>query len=231
MRGSHRYWWAAIFASTLPIALVASVAQASSSAPSAGQSPNAGLTSVHAMPGTSAVSLYQNKSLFIRKLNTGTVDGPLQDAPGTYSYAVRKRGSSSSSTPLAAISGVVLKAGDNATVLVGFTTAGIRKMWAWHNPTSSVPSGKARVIFRHVASASAIDIYFGSTKRADGLSNGQGSSVEVAAGNNSVTVDLHGTHTPVIGPISYGFSSGTTTVLYVMGSLTAKTLGFATQRY
>ena len=129
IRGRNRFWCAAIFASSLPLALVTSPALASSSAPNGGQSPNAGLTAVHAMPGTSALSLYQNKNLFIRKLNTGTVDGPLQDTPGTYSYSVRKRGSSSSSTPLAVITGVVLKAGDNATVLAGFTTAGLRKMW------------------------------------------------------------------------------------------------------
>jgi hypothetical protein len=183
------------------------------------------------MPGISAVSLYANSDVLINKLNTGTVDGPINVTPARYNFAVRTRGSSGDSAPLAAITGVVLTANENATVVAGFTATGLRKMWVSVNPTTSVASGKARVIFRHVASAPPVDVYLGSTKKVNNLVNSQQATLTIPAASNDVKVDLSNTATTVVGPTSYNFASGQTTIIYIIGSATAKTLGFATQRY
>ncbi len=215
----------------LSVATAFSVVGLSAFTATAQGSTDASLTAVHALPGTSAVSVYANNAVLINRLDTGTVDGPISLTPGTYAFAIRPRGSSSSSVPLTLIKGAVLTSGENATLVAGFTTTGIKKLWLIANPTSSIASGKARVIIRHVASAPGIDVYFGSTREVTNLTNANQAVLVVPSGSDSVSVDLNGTTTVVVGPTSYGFNAGTTTILYVIGSQTAKTLGFATQRY
>jgi hypothetical protein len=198
---------------------------------SASSTPPTQITAVHAMPGTPAVTVYQNGGVLIRRLNTGTVAGPITVNPGTYSYAVRPRTAAASSAPLVAISGVRLITGEHASLVAGFTATGQRKIWVSPNPQSAVPSGKARLIVRHVAAAGAIDMYVGSTMKVSGLVNGMQATSIVSAGTKSIKVDLHNSSAAVIGPVNYTLRAGTTTVLYVIGASATTTLGFATQRY
>jgi hypothetical protein len=53
----------------------------------------------------------------------------------------------------------------------------------------------------------------------------------VPAGTISVSVDVTGTSTTVIGPASLKFKAGTTSIVYAIGSASGKTLTVAVQRY
>jgi hypothetical protein len=221
-----------LIASALPVAAVAVAAGVTAPAVSASSSDStAQLTLVHAMPGVSAVSVYANGERLVRKLNTGTVDGPINVPAGRYSYAVRLKGASSSSTPLTGIAGIVLHSGENDSLVAGYTPLGVKKMWVFSNPMTSLASGKTRVIVRDVANAPALDVYFGTAIKIRALANSSQVVLVMPAVDTDVKVTLHGTSAAVIEPTGYDFKDGQTTVLFVMGSATAKDLGFATQRY
>jgi hypothetical protein len=53
----------------------------------------------------------------------------------------------------------------------------------------------------------------------------------VPASDVSVSVDVTGKTTTVIGPASFNFKAGTTTVIYAIGSAAGKTLTVAVQTH
>ena len=91
--------------------------------------------------------------------------------------------------------------------------------------------GDARVIVRHVADAPGVDVYAGNTKVVTDLINPNQATLVIPAGKVSVSVDVTGTTTTVIGPATFNFKAGTTTVIYAIGSAAGKTLTVAVQSY
>ena len=91
--------------------------------------------------------------------------------------------------------------------------------------------GDARVIVRHLAEAPGVDVYAGTSKVVTDLTNPDQATLVIPAGSVPVSVDVTGTTTTVIGPATFEFKAGTTTIVDAVGSAAGKTLTVATETY
>ena len=191
--------------------------------------PSAEVTVVHGIPKT-PVDVYLNGKLVLKDFVFDTVTKPIALAPGSYSVAIRPHGASSTSMPILSTT-VKVTPGENATIIANLTAKGAPTLNAFANPTSSLPMGDARVVIRHVADAPAVDVYAGKTKVVSDLKNPLKATLVIPAGNVTVRVDVANTTTTVIGPATFDFKAGTTTVIYAVGNAAGKSLTVAVQSY
>ena len=187
------------------------------------------VTVIHGIPNT-PVDVYVNGKLTLPDFTFGKVAGPLALPAGSYAIAVRPHGAPSTSAPILSDS-VALTAGEDATVVADLTATGSPTLSVFANPTTPVAMGDARVIVRHLAEAPGVDVYAGTSKVVTDLVNPNQATLVVPAGHVSVSVDVTGTTTTVIGPASFNFKAGTTTVIYAIGSAAGRTLTVAVQSY
>lgn len=190
---------------------------------------SAEVTVVHGIPKT-PVDVYLDGKLAFSDFVFGTLTKRIALAPGSYLVAIRPHGASSTSTPILSTT-VKLTADENASIVANLTDRGAPTLNAFGNPTSSLPMGDARVIIRHVADAPGVDVYAGNTKVDSDLINPLKATLVIPAGKVTVKVDVANTTTTVIGPATFNFKAGTTTVIYAIGSAAGKTLTVAVQTY
>ncbi len=187
------------------------------------------VTVVHGIPKT-PVDVYVNGKLTLPDFTFDKVAGPLALPAGTYAIAVRPHGASSTSAPILSQS-VALTAGEDASVVANLAASGSPTLSVFANPTAPVAMGDARVIVRHLAEAPGVDVYAETSKVVTDLTNPNQATLVVPAGKISVRVDVTRTTRTVIGPASFNFKAGTTTVIYAIGSAAGKTLAVAVQSY
>lgn len=211
----------AITASTVAPLLVNTAAHASTA--------SAEVTVVHGIPKT-PVDVYLDGKLAFNDFVFGTVTKPIALAPGSYAVAIRPHAASSASTPILSTT-VKVTAGEIATIVANLTAKDAPTLHAFADPTSSLPMGDARVIIRHVAYAPGVDVYAGKTRVVSDLINPLEATLVIPAGKVTVKVDVANTTTTVIGPATFNFKAGTTTVIYAIGSAAGKTLTVAVQTY
>ena len=204
-----------------PLALAVPVAQAATG--------TAQVTVVHGIPNT-PVDVYVDGSRALSNFKFGTVTGPISLPSGSHAIAVRAAGAAASTAPILKAT-ASLMAGDNATIVANLTADGKPTLTPFANPTAAVPSGMARLVVRRTAAAPAVDVLAGGAAVVKSLTNPNGRTLMVPAGTLSASVAAAGTTAPVIGPVSLKLKSGTTTIVYAIGSLTGKTLTAATQTY
>lgn len=204
-----------------PLALAVPTAQAATG--------TALVTVVHGIPNT-PVDVYVDGAKALSNFRFGTVTGPISLPAGSHAVAVRPAGAAASSVPILTAT-AALTAGENATIVANLTAAGKPTLTPFANPTTAVPSGMARLVVRHTAAAPAVDVLAGGTAVIKALTNPNESSLMVPAGTLTASVAAAGTTAPVIGPVSLSLKSGTTTIVYAIGSLSGKTLTAATQTY
>jgi len=203
---------------------------ATTSAHAAGMAKSvASVTVVHGIPNT-PVDVYVDGKAVVRDFKFAGVTRSLDLAPGTYDLAVRSAGSPPSSSPVLSAN-VALHAGENLSVVANLTAGGKPALNAFVNPTGSIPAGDARLVVRHVAAAPAVDVYAGTEKVISDLTNPHQQVLLVPAGKITVKVDVAGTMTTVIGPAVLELRAGWTTIVYAIGSASAKNLTVAEQFY
>lgn len=223
MRTSRMVAAAALSAAGVSVLAAPSIAQASSG--------TAMITVVHGIPKV-AVDVYVNNKLTLKHFVFDKVAGPLSLPAGSYALAVRAAGAKASSAPLLKAT-VMLKAGEDATVIAHLTTKGAPTLQAFANPTAMLGKGMARVIVRHLADAPGVDVYAGSTKVVKDLTNSHQSVLVIPAGKVKISVDVTGTKKTVIGPATFTFAAGTTTIVNAVGNAATmpSTLTVAVQSY
>jgi hypothetical protein len=223
MRIHHRILLAAGVVTSAGAGLLAAAmpAQASSAA--------AEVTVVHGIP-AAPVTVYEDGKVLIKHFVFGNVVGPIALKPGTYAIAIRNYGAKVSAKPILA-ENLQLTAGEDASIVAGLNSSGKADLSFFQNPTSSVPKGYARLVVHHLAAAPSVDIYAGKTKIATKVTNGEQSAVSIPPGVHTLKLDVSGTQTIVLGPTKYTLKAGTTTVLYVIGSSSGKTLAIEAQTY
>ena len=124
-----------------------------------------------------------------------------------------------------------VSSGEDASIVADLTASGSPTLSLFADPTTSVPVGDTRVIVRHVAEAPGVDVYAGTSKVVTDLTNPNQAALVIPAGKVPVSVDVTGTTTTVIGPATFHFLAGRTTVVYAIGSAAGKTLTVAVQKY
>jgi hypothetical protein len=183
---------------------------------------------VHGIPNT-PVNVFVNGKSTLSDFKPGTVAGPLSLPGGTYKVTVfAASNTKGTGTPVISASATV-EAGKNYSLVAHLTAAGKPTITPYVNDTSAVAAGKARIIVRHDAAAPAVDVRANGTVAFAGLTNPKQAQADLAAGSVKADVVLAGTKTVAIGPATLDLKEGTATVVYAVGSASAKTLTLVTQ--
>lgn len=189
---------------------------------------DAKLSVFHGVPGLT-VDVYVNNALTLDDFEPGTVAGPLELAPGTYSVAITAADAADASAPAIGPVDLVLESGKNYTAAAHLTPAGEPTATLFTNDISTLEAGEGRLTVRHVAAAPAVDVLAGGAPVITNLSNPAESLLTLPAGTISASVAATGTTAPVIGPADVNVAEGVNTIVYAYGSLDNATLALGIQ--
>ena len=211
------------------VAAVAAAAPLTLLAAPASAADNATVTVVHGIPAT-PVDVYVDGTAALKNFQFKTVTNPITLPAGSHAIAVRPAGASPSSSPILSAD-ENLTAGANVTLVANLKANGDPTLTPFVNYTSETPAGQARVVVRHTAAAPAVDVLAGNKVVVDNLINGKQAALFVPAGQLSASVAVHGTTTPVIGPVSLSPQAGQTLIVYAIGKASDNSLTAVTQSY
>ena len=125
---------------------------------------------------------------------------------------------------------VALPATGNYTVVAHLDGAGAPKLSVFSNDTVVLAAGKGRLTVRHTAAAPAVDVRANGAVAFTNLTNPNEAKADLAAGTISADVVPTGASSPVvIGPAKLTITSGSSLIVYAVGSLSGGTLQVLTQ--
>ena len=184
---------------------------------------------VHGIPGT-PVNVFVNGKLTLTDFKPGTVAGPLQLPPGSYTVTVFPASNmTGTGTPVIKAT-ATLTGGENVSLVAHLSAAGKPVLTAFVNDTAAVAAGQARLVVRHTAAAPAVDVRANQQVAFKDLTNPNQAMADLPAGSISADVVLAGTSTVVIGPATLDLAEGTETIVYAVGSANDKTLSLVVQK-
>jgi hypothetical protein len=197
-------------------------------APAQAAEGDAQLSVFHGVPGLT-VDIYVNNALTLDDFTPGTLAGPLDLAPGTYTVAITASDAADASAPAIGPVDLTLEAGGNYTAVAHLTEASAPTATLFTNDTSTVAAGEGRLTVRHVAAAPAVDVLAGGSPAITNLVNPNESVLTLPAGTISAAVAATGTTAPVLGPSDLTVAEGANTIVYAWGSLADSTLALGLQ--
>lgn len=187
----------------------------------------AALSVVHGVPDL-AVDVYANGNRVLSNFTFGTVTDPLSLDPGTYELAIRPAGADPASAPVLSAK-ATLQAGQNVSVVAHLDAQGKPRLSLFANDTSTLASGKGRLIVRHTAQAPAVDVRAGGQVVFANLANPNEAKADVDAKTYSVDLVPAGQSQVVFGPVDLPVAAGSATIVYAIGSLEGKSFRLVTQ--
>jgi hypothetical protein len=197
-------------------------------APAQAAEGDAQLSVFHGVPGLT-VDVYVNNALTLDDFAPGSLAGPLDLAPGTYTVAITASDAADASAPAIGPVDLTLEAGGSYTAVAHLAEAGTPTATLFTNDTSTVAAGEGRLTVRHVAAAPAVDVLAGGSPAITNLVNPNESVLTLPAGTISAAVAATGTTAPVIGPADLEVAEGANTIVYAWGSLTDANLALGVQ--
>ncbi|MBO9556343.1 DUF4397 domain-containing protein [Cellulomonas sp.] len=205
------------------LALAAPAAQAASG--------TATLYVLHGVPGLT-VDVWVNGERTLDDFTPGSLAGPLDLAPGTYSVAITAADAADASSPAIGPVDLPLEAGASYTAVAHLDASAKPTATLFTNDMSTLAAGQGRLTVRHVAAAPAVDVLAGGSPVISGLTNPNEKVLDLPAGTVSASVVAAGTTSPaLLGPADVNVKEGANTILYAWGDATAtpSTLALATQ--
>jgi len=188
------------------------------------QTGDATLTVIHGVPGV-IVDVCADGKTAISGF-TFTSQKTLSLPAGSYSLGVVKTGqacSSASSANYLASASATLSSGENASAIAYLNDGGKPALGLYENDTAAVPSGRGRLVLSHNADAPAVKVAAGSTALAASLEPGAQAAVTLPATTYSgVNVDVASSGTAAISGASVPVKAASDTIVYVVGSSSAK---------
>jgi hypothetical protein len=176
------------------------------------------------------VNVFVNGKLTLPNFTPGTVAGPLALPAGSYQVKVFPAANTAGTgTPVLQATATV-SSGQNVSLVAHLDAAGKPALTPYVNDTAKIDAGKARLVVRHTAAAPAVDVRAAGTPVVRGLTNPQSRELAVPAGTVKADVVLAGTSTVAIGPADLGLTEGADTIVYAIGSASAKNLGLVVQK-
>lgn len=192
------------------------------------QTANATVYVVHGIPGVT-VDVYVNGKATLAGFKPGTVAGPLSLPSAEYTIDVRKAGDPATATPLFSAKATP-PAGANVSLVAHLDANGTPEITPYANDVTCPPTGQGRLVVRHDAAAPAVDVLAGGKAVITNLSNPNEKALELPAGTVNASVVPTGMTSPVvIGPAPVPVTAGNVTIVYAVGSLSAKSLTVVTQ--
>jgi hypothetical protein len=195
---------------------------------SAADASKAHLSVLHGVPGLT-VDVWVNGERTLDDFTPGSLAGPLELAPGTYTVAITASNAADASSPAIGPVDLPLAAGMSYTAVAHLNASGAPTATLFTNDTSATAAGQGRLTVRHVAAAPAVDILAGGSAVITNLVNPQEKKLDLPVGTVSAAVAATGTTTPVLGPADVPVADGKNTIVYAWGSLADGNLALATQ--
>ena len=192
-----------------------------------GSAEAASLTVVHGVPGLRA-DVYVNGVKRLDGFAAGSMTSPLRLPAGAYALALRRSGAPASGKPLLATR-IWLGADTNASIVAHLAANGKPELTVYRNDVSSLPAGRARVVFRHVAAAPRVELQVDGRVLGGTVTSDANAPPCVPAGDHQLQVRLPGGRS-VWGPSMVSLRPGTVYLVYAIGSLKLGTLDQLVQR-
>jgi Domain of unknown function (DUF4397) len=188
----------------------------------------ASVTVVHGIPNT-PVNVFVNGKSTLTNFQPGTIAGPLELPAGSYEVKVFPAANTAGTgTPVIDATAAV-QAGQNVTLVAHLDASGNPTLTPYVNDTSTIAAGKARLVVRHDAAAPAVDVRANGKVAFAALTDPNQATADLPAGSISADVVLVGTSTVAIGPATLNLAAGSETIVYAVGSASAKTLSLVVQ--
>lgn len=185
------------------------------------------LSVLHGIPAT-PVDVWVNGAKTLDNFMPGDLAGPLQLAPGDYTFVLTAVGDPITS-PVLTVGPVALAANTSYTAAAHLSAAAAPMVSLFTNDISATPASKGRLTVRHVAAAPAVDILANGSVAFPGLTNPNEVKADLAVGTYSAQVNLAGTGTKVLGPADVPVTAGKNVIVYAWGSADANNLALAVQ--
>jgi hypothetical protein len=185
------------------------------------QSGDAALTVIHGVPGVTVDVCADGKAAISGF--TFNSQKALSLPAGTYSLGIVKAGQSCTSANYLASASATLSSGENASAIAYLNSSGKAALGLYQNSLAAVPSGQGRLVLSHNADAPAVKVSAGGTTLASSLAPGDQAAVTVPAKTYSgVDVDVASSGAAAISGASVPVTAGADTIVYVVGSSSAK---------
>ncbi|MEM7274750.1 MAG: DUF4397 domain-containing protein [Actinomycetota bacterium] len=125
---------------------------------------------------------------------------------------------------------ITLPAEGNFTVIAHLDAEGTPTLGVFENDATNTAAGEGRLTVRHTAAAPAVDVLAADAVAFANVTNGNGGSLDLAAGTISASVVPTGETEPVvIGPADLTVVEGEHLLVYAVGSLEDGTLNVLTE--
>jgi Domain of unknown function (DUF4397) len=216
-------------ATVVALGAAAAAAVLIGSAGPAGAAANASVSVLHGIPDT-PVNVFVNGKLTLKNFTPGTVAGPLSLPAASYQVKIFPAANTAGTGNPVLQATATVASGQNVTLVAHLDAAGKPALTPFVNNTATIAAGKARLVVRHTAAAPAVDVRAGGTPVVRGLTNPRSRELAVPAGTVTADVVLAGTSTVAIGPAEVDLTEGTETIVYAIGSASAKNLGLVVQK-
>lgn len=198
-----------------------------SASPASAQSPAGQVVVVHGLRGLTA-DVYLDAELVLEGFQPERSTDPLQVPAGTHTVEVREANAAATTEPVIS-SDLEVQAGSNNSMVVHLSPEGEPTATLFANDTASLPGGSSRVVVRHTAAASAVDVSLGTEAVATNLRNPRESVRDIAARSYNLEVRSAGTADVLAPPEQVTFADGTANFMYLIGSAEEGTLGWLAQ--
>lgn len=130
--------------------------------------------------------------------------------------------------PVVATDGFAVPSDHSASLVVHHAADGSGALTAFDNDLDPLEPGVGRLVVRHLAAAPPLDVMVDGETVLAGVEHGWEESIELPAGEVSVTLAATDGGESSIGPVDLALTSGDRTVVYGFGSADADTLAIVT---
>jgi hypothetical protein len=185
------------------------------------------VTVLHGLPGFTA-DVYVNGKLTLNGFRPEEATDPLELPAGDYHIDIRDVGAAADSSPV--LSGTAtVQPGQNLSIIAGLTESGDLTLNVYTNSQKPVPAGKTRLVVRHQAATTPLDVKVDGKTVHTGLANGDDVSELVAAGKHTIQFTDARADSGAIDPLDVNLKEGTEQILYVVGSAENQSLDVMSQ--
>jgi hypothetical protein len=180
---------------------------------------------VHGLRGLVA-DVYLDGTLVLPTFRPERATNPLPIPAGDHLVEIRQAGAAATDEPLLT-QNVTVPAGFTGSLVAHLDGDGNPKLTAYADDLSAVPAGQARVVVRHAAAAKPVNVLLNEQSTFTGLAPDAEANGTVAAGEYEVAVTPTRGGQPLASPERVEFADGTANFMYLIGSQSDGTLGWA----
>lgn len=220
--GTHglRWWGLGAAALVLSVMTLASPAGAQTPADQVGT-----VRVVHGLRGLVA-DVYLDGNLALPTFQPERATDPLAIPAGDHVVEIRTAGAAATDTPLLTQT-VTVPAGFSGSVVAHLDADGNPTLSAYADDLTAVPAGQTRVVVRHAAAADAVAVLLNDQPAVPSLAPDAEAANVIGAGTYTVAVTPAAGGEPLAPPQDVAYAEGTANFMYLIGSQSEGTLGWA----